>query len=190
MSNTPPPGGLSIGLERLLLTIAHLHDQASFTFIEQPRDTSRYGTALPVVVAADFTGDDFFLIAGDDLLLRDNGGSDLADLAAARTRPERPLPDRRDGPPAGKHADSASPGSVRGEVGVTCRIATGAAVSLSDRMTIAVKRLLAASFGNDPARAQRRSHGDLDRMDVSAHREASSKDTARNPDSSPRWKEM
>jgi UTP--glucose-1-phosphate uridylyltransferase len=65
--------------------VAHLHDQASFTFIEQPRDTSRYGTALPAILAADFTGgDDFFLIAGDDLLLRDDGGSDLADLTAAR----------------------------------------------------------------------------------------------------------
>jgi UTP--glucose-1-phosphate uridylyltransferase len=65
--------------------VAHLHDQASFTFIEQPRDTSRYGTALPAILGADFTGgEDFFLIAGDDLLLRDDGGSDLADLAAAR----------------------------------------------------------------------------------------------------------
>ncbi len=63
--------------------IAHLHDQASFTFIQQPRDTSRYGTALPAILAADFIGgDDFFLIAGDDLLLRDDGGSDLADLAS------------------------------------------------------------------------------------------------------------
>jgi UTP--glucose-1-phosphate uridylyltransferase len=71
--------------------IAHLHDQASFTFIEQPRDTSRYGTALPAILAADFTGgDDFFLIAGDDLLLRGDGGSDLADLAAARTRAGTP----------------------------------------------------------------------------------------------------
>jgi UTP--glucose-1-phosphate uridylyltransferase len=65
--------------------IAHLHDQATFTFIEQPRDTRRYGTALPAILAADFiAGDDFYLIAGDDLLLRDDGGSDLADLAAAR----------------------------------------------------------------------------------------------------------
>ncbi|MGW4758516.1 sugar phosphate nucleotidyltransferase [Streptomyces chartreusis] len=71
--------------------IAHLHDQADFTFIEQPRDTDRYGTALPAILAADFvTGHDFFLIAGDDLLLRDDGGSDLADLAAARTAAEAP----------------------------------------------------------------------------------------------------
>jgi len=71
--------------------IAHLHDQATFTFIQQPRDTSRYGTALPAILAADFIGgDDFFLIAGDDLLLRGDGGSDLADLAAARTRAGTP----------------------------------------------------------------------------------------------------
>jgi UTP--glucose-1-phosphate uridylyltransferase len=66
--------------------IAHLHEQARFTFIEQPRDASRYGTAIPAIVAAEFIGgDDFFLIAGDDLLLRGDGGSDLADLTAART---------------------------------------------------------------------------------------------------------
>lgn len=71
--------------------LAHLHDQADFVFIEQPRDTDRYGTALPAILAADFvTGHDFFLIAGDDLLLRDDGGSDLADLAAARTAAATP----------------------------------------------------------------------------------------------------
>ncbi|WP_406451973.1 sugar phosphate nucleotidyltransferase [Streptomyces sp. NBC_00876] len=65
--------------------IAHLHDQADFTFIEQPRD-ERYGTALPAMIAGDFIdGDDFLLLAGDDLLLRTDGGSDLADLVAART---------------------------------------------------------------------------------------------------------
>ncbi|MFG2333411.1 sugar phosphate nucleotidyltransferase [Streptomyces sp. NPDC048604] len=64
--------------------IAHLHDQADFTFIEQPRD-ERYGTALPAMLAGDFIdGDDFLLLAGDDLLLRTDGGSDLADLVAAR----------------------------------------------------------------------------------------------------------
>lgn len=73
------------GQEDKYQPVAHLHDQARFTFIEQPRDTSRYGTALPAILAADFIdGDDFLLIAGDDLLLRDDGGSDLADLAAAR----------------------------------------------------------------------------------------------------------
>lgn len=66
--------------------IAHLHEQARFTFIEQPRDASGYGTAIPAIVAAEFIGgDDFFLVAGDDLLLRGDGGSDLADMVAART---------------------------------------------------------------------------------------------------------
>ena len=71
-------------------SIAGLHDQADFTFIEQPRD-DRYGTALPAILAADFIAeDDFLLIAGDDLLLRADGGSDLADLAAARTAAATP----------------------------------------------------------------------------------------------------
>jgi UTP--glucose-1-phosphate uridylyltransferase len=65
--------------------LAGLHEQAAFTFIEQPRD-DRYGTAVPVRLAADFIGDDdFLLVTGDDLLLRADGGSDLADLVGART---------------------------------------------------------------------------------------------------------
>ncbi|MEU7802487.1 sugar phosphate nucleotidyltransferase [Micromonospora arborensis] len=64
--------------------LADLHHQADFTFLEQPRD-DRYGTALPAIIAAEFIGnEDFLLVAGDDLLLRADGGSDLADLAAAR----------------------------------------------------------------------------------------------------------
>jgi len=74
------------GWQKKYEPLEHLHNQAEITFIEQPRDTDRYGTALPAILAADFvTGHDFFLIAGDDLLLRDDSGSDLADLAAART---------------------------------------------------------------------------------------------------------
>ena len=72
------------GWEKKYAPLAHLHDQAGFTFIEQPQD-GRYGTALPAIAAAEFVGDDdFLLIAGDDLLLRSDG-SDLADLATART---------------------------------------------------------------------------------------------------------
>jgi UTP--glucose-1-phosphate uridylyltransferase len=64
--------------------IAHLHELADFTFLEQPRD-GRYGTALPPMVAKDFIGtDDFLLLSGDDLLLRPDGGSDLADLVRRR----------------------------------------------------------------------------------------------------------
>ncbi|WP_327424525.1 sugar phosphate nucleotidyltransferase [Streptomyces sp. NBC_01527] len=74
------------GWQEKYMPIAHIHDQADFTFIEQPRDGDRYGTALPAILAADFVADqDFFLIAGDDLLLRTDGGSDLADLATARS---------------------------------------------------------------------------------------------------------
>ncbi|SEM77289.1 sugar phosphate nucleotidyltransferase [Streptacidiphilus jiangxiensis] len=67
--------------------VAHLHRQADFTFIEQPRGPGdRYGTAVPAILAADFIGDhDFLLVSGDDLLLRADDGFDLADLAAART---------------------------------------------------------------------------------------------------------
>jgi UTP--glucose-1-phosphate uridylyltransferase len=72
------------GWEQKYEQIADLHQQAEFVFIEQPRD-GRYGTALPALLAEDFVADDdFFLLAGDDLLLREDGGSDLADLARAR----------------------------------------------------------------------------------------------------------
>ncbi|MFE0460419.1 sugar phosphate nucleotidyltransferase [Kitasatospora sp. NPDC058965] len=58
---------------------------AEFTIIEQPRDNGLYGTALPPLCAADWIADDdFLLVSGDDLLLRLDRGSDLADLAAAR----------------------------------------------------------------------------------------------------------
>ncbi|MEV0846382.1 sugar phosphate nucleotidyltransferase [Streptomyces sp. NPDC049954] len=74
------------GWEEKYKPLADLHTRARFTFIEQPR-THRYGTALPAMIAADWVGaDDFLLIAGDDLLLRQDGGSDLADLV--RTRAE------------------------------------------------------------------------------------------------------
>ncbi|WP_341716569.1 sugar phosphate nucleotidyltransferase [Micromonospora sp. FIMYZ51] len=69
---------------------AHLQDLAEFTFIEQPRD-DRYGTAVPAMIARDFIGDDdFLLLTGDDLLLRHDGGSDLADLVARRQQAGTP----------------------------------------------------------------------------------------------------
>ncbi|MEW1914588.1 hypothetical protein AB0442_40465 [Kitasatospora sp. NPDC085895] len=57
------------------------------TVIEQPRTSGSYGTALPLIYAADWVGqdDDVLLVSGDDLLLRANGGFDLADLVAAGT---------------------------------------------------------------------------------------------------------
>ncbi|MFD8563392.1 sugar phosphate nucleotidyltransferase [Streptosporangium canum] len=61
-----------------------LHRCAEFTFLEQPR-YGRYGTAVPAMIASKFIdGDDFLLLAGDDLLLRPDGGSDLADLVTAQ----------------------------------------------------------------------------------------------------------
>lgn len=55
-----------------------------FTWIEQPLD-SRYGTAIPALLAQDFVGDsDWLLLTGDDIILRHDGGSDLAELITAR----------------------------------------------------------------------------------------------------------
>jgi UTP--glucose-1-phosphate uridylyltransferase len=77
---------LAAGVEQKYEQIADVHRRAEFTFIEQPRD-GRYGTALPAMLAEDFVeDDDFFLIAGDDLLFRADGGSDLADLVEMRER--------------------------------------------------------------------------------------------------------
>ncbi|WP_194823104.1 sugar phosphate nucleotidyltransferase [Micromonospora sp. S-DT3-3-22] len=57
---------------------------ADITFLVQRRD-GRYGTAVPAMIAVDFIGDDdFLLVTGDDLLLRGDGGSDLADLVSRR----------------------------------------------------------------------------------------------------------
>ncbi|MFB7176074.1 sugar phosphate nucleotidyltransferase [Streptomyces sp. NPDC056254] len=65
-------------------TVAHLHDQAAFTFIEQPRD-GRHGTALPVMLAAEFVdGEDFLFLTGGDFLLRTDGGHDVLALVTAR----------------------------------------------------------------------------------------------------------
>lgn len=70
--------------------IADLHRAAEFTFLQQPR-RGGYGTAVPAMIAAEFIdGDDFLLVAGDDLLLRTDGGSDLADLVAARNHAGTP----------------------------------------------------------------------------------------------------
>jgi UTP--glucose-1-phosphate uridylyltransferase len=64
--------------------LARLHELAEVTFVEQPTD-GPYGTAVPPLLARDFVGDDdFFLINCDDLLLRFDGGSDLADLVTTR----------------------------------------------------------------------------------------------------------
>lgn len=78
------------GWQEKYAPLADLHRQAEMTFIEQPRG-DRYGTAVPAIIAADFIGDhDFLLVSGDDLLLRADGGSDLADLTAARAAATAP----------------------------------------------------------------------------------------------------
>ena len=78
------------GWDRKYEPIAGLHELAEFTFLEQPRD-GRYGTALPAMVAADWVGrDDFLLMSGDDLILRADGGSDLADMVRARAEAGTP----------------------------------------------------------------------------------------------------
>lgn len=72
------------GWDAKYAAIADLQDMADFTFLEQPRD-GRYGTALPPMVAADWVGgDDFVLMSGDDLVLREDGGCDLADMVDRR----------------------------------------------------------------------------------------------------------
>lgn len=72
------------GWQHKYTPIAGLHTRARFHFVEQPR-SGRYGTALPVMLAAEWIdGQDFLVVAGDDLLLRTDGGHDLADLALAR----------------------------------------------------------------------------------------------------------
>lgn len=75
------------GWEAKYAPVAHLHQrlaQVRFTWIEQPVD-GRYGTAIPAMLARDFVDDsDWFLLSGDDVVLRGDGGSDLADLVAAR----------------------------------------------------------------------------------------------------------
>lgn len=61
-----------------------------FTWIEQPLD-SKYGTAVPALLAQDFVGNsDWLLLTGDDIVLRHDGGSDLAELITARDRASAP----------------------------------------------------------------------------------------------------
>jgi UTP--glucose-1-phosphate uridylyltransferase len=78
------------GWESKYEPLAHLHDRARFTFIEQTLD-GRYGTAIPPMLACDFVGkSDFFLLSADDLVLSEDGSSNLAQLL--RTRNEAGLP--------------------------------------------------------------------------------------------------
>lgn len=76
----------SRGWQRKYEPVSLVHQRFAdirFTWIEQPLD-GRYGTAIPPMLARDFVGDsDWLLVTGDDVVLRADGGSDIADLVAA-----------------------------------------------------------------------------------------------------------
>ncbi|HEU0078277.1 MAG TPA: sugar phosphate nucleotidyltransferase [Longimicrobiaceae bacterium] len=69
--------------------VKRLYDRLAdvrFEWIEQPVD-GNYGTAIPPLLARDWIGDsDWFLLSGDDVVLRADGGSDLADLVRDRDK--------------------------------------------------------------------------------------------------------
>lgn len=73
------------GWQRKYEPVSLVHQRFSevrFTWIEQPLD-GRYGTAIPPMLARDFVGSsDWLLLTGDDVVLRDDNGSDIADLIA------------------------------------------------------------------------------------------------------------
>lgn len=73
--------------------VAELHERlagVTFEWIEQPVD-DKYGTAIPPMLAREWVGDsDWFLLSGDDMILRADGGSELADLAEARDKAGMP----------------------------------------------------------------------------------------------------
>jgi UTP--glucose-1-phosphate uridylyltransferase len=68
-------------------TVARLYESLAgvrFEWIEQPID-GNYGTAIPPLLAREWIGDsDWFLLSGDDVVLRADGGSDLADMLRDR----------------------------------------------------------------------------------------------------------
>jgi UTP--glucose-1-phosphate uridylyltransferase len=81
------------GWESKYAPLAELYDRLAgvrFEWIEQPVD-GKYGTAIPGLLAREWIGgDDWFLLSGDDVILRADGGSDLADLALARDKAGTP----------------------------------------------------------------------------------------------------
>jgi UTP--glucose-1-phosphate uridylyltransferase len=83
----------SRGWEHKYAPVAELHERlvgVTFTWIEQPVD-GKYGTAIPPLLAREWVGDsDWFLLSGDDIILRPDGGSDLVDLVAARDKAGMP----------------------------------------------------------------------------------------------------
>jgi UTP--glucose-1-phosphate uridylyltransferase len=71
---------------RPIYELHHRLCELDFHWIEQPMD-GRYWTAIPAIVARKGVGSsEWLLLSGDDLVLREDGGSDIADLIAARTK--------------------------------------------------------------------------------------------------------
>jgi UTP--glucose-1-phosphate uridylyltransferase len=69
------------GKDKLLADLDQIHNQATYTFVEQ-REDAGYGTAVPLQVAArHLPEDEAFIVCGsDDFMWRTDGGSDLKDL--------------------------------------------------------------------------------------------------------------
>jgi UTP--glucose-1-phosphate uridylyltransferase len=84
---------LSRGWDEKYAPVAEVHARYAgvrFTYIEQPLD-GKYGTAIPALLARDFVADDhWFLLTGDDVIRRTDGGSELADLVSARAEADVP----------------------------------------------------------------------------------------------------
>jgi UTP--glucose-1-phosphate uridylyltransferase len=62
--------------------VSHIHDQAKFTFIEQP-DSEQYGTAVPVKLCEDLLKNEeaFFVFMGDVFTYGKNGRSEAKEMA-------------------------------------------------------------------------------------------------------------
>ena len=61
--------------------VAHIHQQAKFTFIKQP-DDEQYGTAVPVKLCEELLKDEeaFLVFMGDDFIYSSNGDSEAAKM--------------------------------------------------------------------------------------------------------------
>jgi UTP--glucose-1-phosphate uridylyltransferase len=69
------------GKVKNLAELDRIHNQATYTFVEQ-REDAGYGTAVPLQVAAGHLPEDeaFIVCGSDDFMWRTDGGSDLKDL--------------------------------------------------------------------------------------------------------------
>jgi UTP--glucose-1-phosphate uridylyltransferase len=72
------------GWEKKYAPLEELHTKANIHIIRQPID-GRYGTAIPPMLAEDFIGDSYFYsLTGDDIILRKQKDSLLADMIIAK----------------------------------------------------------------------------------------------------------